>query len=178
MHGPINIRCSNYISHKTKLKLPKKVASFNTDILIHLQLKVIQFAQRNSTTHLHTATSPTSSMEFLHGITARNYPPQHCLSTISSWKQCRMQCIQCTPLLGTIHIGPGPQHNCSWVSLLRTLLLRALCICTTRISVNSCCKIVWMRACHQQQTHCILYSYFKTRRSTTWEDSQYRGRNM
>jgi hypothetical protein len=135
----------------------KKWVSLNTDILIHLQLKVIQFAQRNSTTHLHTAISPTSSMEFfLHGITARNYPPRHCLSTTSSWQQCRMQCIQCTPLLGTIHNDPGPQFNCSRLTLLWTMLSRALCVCTTKINVNSCYKIVWMRSHHQQDTLYIV----------------------
>ena len=102
---------------------------------------------------------PTSSMEFfLHGITAMNYPLWHCLSTTSLWKQCTMQCIQCTPLLGTIYIAPGPLPICSRVALLWTLLSRALCICTTRINVRSCYKkMLWTRPRHQQQTHCILY---------------------
>ena len=74
----------------------------------------------------------------------------------------------CTLLLDTIHIGPGPQPNCSRVALLWTLLSRALCICTTRINVSSCYKLLWTRSLHQQQTHCVLYSYFITRSSTTW----------
>jgi hypothetical protein len=81
-------------------------------------------------------------------------------------KKCRMQCIQCTPLLGTIHIGPGPQPNCSRVALLWTLLSRALCTCTTRIDVSPCYKILWTRYRHQQQTR-VLCSCFITR-STTW----------
>ena len=71
-------------------------------------------------------------------------------------------------LLGTTHIGPGPQPNCSRAALLRTLLSRALCICNTRINVSPFHIILWRRSRHQQQTHFILYSYFITRGSTTW----------
>jgi len=67
------------IFHKKQNKPPKGV-SRNTDILIHLQLKVIQSSQRDSTTQPCTAISPTSSMElFLRGKTIMNYPPQHYL---------------------------------------------------------------------------------------------------
>jgi len=104
--------CSNYISQETKLKQPKNGFPLNTDILTHLELEVIESAQKNSTTQPRTTISPTSSMElFLHGKTVMHYPPRHCMSTTSFKKKCRMQCIQCTPLLGTIHIRPGPQPN-------------------------------------------------------------------
>jgi len=92
--------------------------SLNTNILTHLQLEGIQSAQRNSTTKPGIDISPTSAMElFLHGTTAMNYhhgtvclPPHY--------EKYRMQCIQCSPLMGTILIGPGPQPNCSQVALL------------------------------------------------------------
>jgi len=75
------------IFHSNKTETAKRGASLNTNILIHLQLEVIQSAQRNSTTQPRTAISPTSSVElFLHGITAMNYPPRQCLSTTSLWK--------------------------------------------------------------------------------------------
>jgi hypothetical protein len=82
-----------FIFHSNKTETAKKRVSLNTDILTHLQLEVIQSAQRNSTTQLRTVITPTSSMEFfLHSITAMNYPPRQCLSTTSLWKNaaCRV----------------------------------------------------------------------------------------
>jgi len=71
-------------------------------------------------------------------------------------------------LLGTIHIDPCPQPNCSRDALLWTLLSRALFICSTGTNVSPCYKILWRRFRRQQQTYCILYSYFISRINTTW----------
>jgi len=143
------------IFHRKQNWNHQKAVSLHTDTLIHLQLAVIQSAQSNSTAEPRTAVSPASSMQFfLHGMTAMYYPPLHCLSTTSVWKQCIMQCIHCTPLLDTVHIGPGPQPNCGPVALLWTLISSALCICTARINVSSCYIIVRTRCRHQQQTRC------------------------
>ena len=144
----------------------KKGISHNTEILTHLQMEVIQSAQRNFTTQPRTAAlshpwSSSSTIQrpwIIHHGTVR-LPPHY--------EKCRMQCIQCTPLLGTIHIGPGPQPNCRWVALLRTLLSTALFICTSRINISPCYTSLWARSRHKQRTHCMLYSYPKTRRSTT-----------
>ena len=90
----------------------KKGISLNTNILTHLQLEVIQSAQRKSTIKPGTALSPTLSMElFLHGMTAMNYPPRHCLSTTSLWK---MQNV-----LYPMHTFVG--HNTYWSRFITQL---------------------------------------------------------